>query len=102
MAALIGSFFGVVLGSALLGAALAWLLRKLLPISIIGSYAIGAAAMTVVYALAGQTPQAPFDEGVARIAFHAFGGVLGFALLWLTAGRRKTGVQEGDESRGPA
>lgn len=89
MAPLVGSFLGVVLGSALLGALLAWVLRKVASVSRLASYAAGTAVMTVVYALAGQVPPAPFDHGLGHVAFHVVGGLLGFALLWLTAGRRK-------------
>lgn len=101
MAALIGSFLGIVLGSALLGALLAWILRKVASASRTVSYAVGTAVMTVVYALAGQIPPAPFDGGPGFVAFHVLGGLLGFALLWLTARRRKAaGAAKGTSRNG--
>lgn len=89
MAVLAGSFLGLVLGSALLGALFAWILRRALPIPLVASYAVGTAAMTGVYAFAGAFPPAPFDRGAAFLGFNLAGGALAFALLWLTAGRRK-------------
>jgi hypothetical protein len=79
----IGEVIGLALGSALLGGLLAWMLRKVLPVSRTLSQLIGVSMMTVVYQIVNHG-----GHSLPAVIVHALvGGVLGFALLRLASRR---------------
>ncbi|MGK6316989.1 hypothetical protein [Neorhizobium sp. DT-125] len=85
MAATIGSLFGVVLGAALLGLLIAWLLRKILPMPLHRSYAIGVALATLAYLLLTDGLYTNFGSTAAGIAAGVLCGIAGFGVLVATA-----------------
>ena len=89
MAALIGSLVGLVLGAALLGAFVAWILRKLTAIGFLPSYAVGVSISTALYLLLGDGLSARLGSTLAGVALGALCGLAAFALLCLTSRRAR-------------
>jgi hypothetical protein len=84
-----GELLGAAVAMALFGALIAWLLRKITSVSLIPSYAIGVFVMSFIapalYALNSDGRVSYLEAWIT----YAIGGVLGFAILCLTAVRKR-------------
>lgn len=88
-----GQLVGAALAMALFGALFAWILRKIVSLSLVPSYAIGILAAVLIgsylYTL-GQSGSTFLDA----LVIYAIGGIIALPLLVLTARNLKTAQSE--------
>ncbi|MET2829161.1 hypothetical protein [Mesorhizobium shangrilense] len=83
----IAELLGVAFFMALTGALVAWLLRKVMGIGLVTSYALGITAMTFAGAALYISSQDGAVDYLTAWIKYAIGGVVGFAILYATSRR---------------
>jgi len=84
MATLLAMVVGAAFGTGLLGALIAWLLRKITPISLVISYLIGVAVAVVVATFVYSSQVSDMPLGTI-FGVYLVGGVIGFLVLVATS-----------------
>ncbi|MER9301410.1 hypothetical protein NKJ06_19335 [Mesorhizobium sp. M0293] len=83
----VAEIFGSALVMALTGALLAWVLRKVIRIGLLSSYALGIAVMTFVGAALYVFGHNGTVDYLSAWIQYAIGGVVGFLILYATSRR---------------
>lgn len=84
---MIGSLLGIIVGAALLGALIAWIIRKIVSISVVVSYAIGVTLSTLIYMVFEGSLSARLGSVPATVAVGIACGLVAFGILVLTSRR---------------
>jgi hypothetical protein len=86
-AGLVAGILGAAFIMALTGALVAWLLRKIIRIGLLSSYALGIAVMTFVGAALYVSSHNGAVDYLSAWVMYAIGGVFGFLILYATSRR---------------